>query len=81
MIERILELCKSINRVLLKEQNVHKYGHQILEEQEIIKLKDLCKGLREFFHSTVTISTEKYATQSKVLPIIHVIDKSVSFFF
>lgn len=78
MMQRIDVLSHSINRVLTAENNRTEHGSKQISINELEKIMDLVEGLQGFFVATKSISAEKYVSRSLIIPIIYLLENSVS---
>jgi len=78
MMQRIDVLSHSINRVLTAENNRTEHGSKQISNNELEKIMDLVEGLQGFFVATKSISAEKYVSRSLIIPIIYLLENSLT---
>ena len=76
--DRIKTAGNSVNRVLLSENNRQEHSEKMITDPEFEKIMDLVEGLQAFYLATKTISAEKYVSRSLIVPLLNLIDNSVS---
>ena len=66
MMKRVYALSKSISRVLEKDENsIHQ-----AKNHEVLKAKDMVRGLHCFSVATSELSAEKHVSRSRIMPLI-----------
>ncbi len=76
MLERILKLKTIIRSILNRTENSH-HLEKNLSGPEYEKIENLCLVLEPFYLVTVKLSTQKFATQSIIIPAIDALYNSV----
>ena len=76
MLDRILKLNETVNNILQRKEH-SKHVDKRLSDFEITHIQELCSVLKPFYVITEKISSQKFATQSMILPAINALNKAV----
>lgn len=76
MLDRILKLNETVNKILQRKE-FSKHAAKRLSDLEITHIQELCSVLKPFYLVTEKMSSQKFATQSMILPAINALNKAV----
>ena len=80
MLDRIVKLNETVNSILQRSEN-KKHADKRLSSLEITHVQELCTVLKPFYIVTEKLSSQKFATQSMIIPALSALYNSVTFKF